>query len=76
MQGVLQVQIRLEPQGIDLWQTHLNLRERFSPPLLPKKEKGVLSRGQTGVPYSSKEELQFQLPKPNSFVIDIIIVLV
>ena len=58
MQGVSQVQMRVEPQGIDLEQTHLKRNERFSPPLFPRKENGVLSSGQIGVPCSSKKPLE------------------
>ena len=59
MQGVSQVQMRVEPQGIDLEQTHLKRNERFSPPLFPRKENGVLSSGHTGVPCSSKDASEF-----------------
>ena len=59
MQGVSQVQMRVEPQGIDLEQTHLKRNERFSPPLFPRKENGVLSSGHTGVPCSSKDASAF-----------------
>jgi len=54
------MQRRDAPQGIDLWQTHLNRKDLFSPPLFPRKEKGVLSRGHTGVPNSSKESFFFE----------------
>ena len=53
MQGVSQVQMRDEPFGLDLWQTHLKRSERFLPPLLPRKINGVLSIGHIGVPKSS-----------------------
>ena len=59
MQGVSQVQMRVEPQGIDLEQTHLKRNERFLPPLFPRKENGVLSSGHTGVPCSSKDTSAF-----------------
>ena len=59
MQGVSQVQMRVEPQGIDLEQTHLKRNERFFSPLFPRKVNGVLSSGQIGIPCSSKEASEF-----------------
>lgn len=54
-----QIQVRLLPFGTHLWQTHLYLTERFLPPDLPRKVKGVLSIGHTGISEEFEPDLEF-----------------
>ena len=42
-----------------MWQTHLYLTERFLPPDLPRKVKGVLSIGHTGISEEFEPDLEF-----------------
>ena len=45
-----------EPLGTEAGQTHLKREERFLPPDLPRKVKGMPVTGQIGVPEVSKSE--------------------